>query len=130
MSEDADPARYRALLGLVPDTVPQRRRVAARAGESDAVDAVEALRERLIAGNPLPPSTAQLVHFALLVGGGHSLPAELHARAALRAGASARDLFGVCELAAVTGGMPAFTLAVACVEAALAAPDLNPPPGS
>ena len=82
----------------------------------DALGAIEAWREELLHRNPLPRKTQQLVHFALLIGAGLERPARLHAKAALKAGASIRDLFGVAETAAVTGGMPAFSLAVAIIK--------------
>lgn len=112
-------ARYVALLGHVPQTVQRRLDLARQAGHSEAIDAIEQFRKVLIDDNPLPKRDQQLIHFALLIGAGQQAPAELHARGALRAGATVAELFGVCETAAITGGMPAFTMAVDAVLTAL-----------
>lgn len=107
--------KYVALLGFVPDNIEKRLQLAEMSGEIEAIEVIEKYREKLIYNNPLDSKTQQLVHFALLIGGMHKEPAVLHAKAALKAGASIKELFGVCETAAVTGGMPAFSMAVDCV---------------
>lgn len=112
-------ARYERLFGYVPDNVRKRRELAELAGHPAAIAAIEHYRQVLIHENPLEPKVQQLVHFALLIGAGADGPARLHAQGALRAGATAAELFGVCETAAITGGMPAFSRAVECVYAAL-----------
>jgi 4-carboxymuconolactone decarboxylase len=112
--------RYQSLFGLVPETVNERQRLAELAGHSEALDAVEQFRDVLIHRNPLPARTQQLVHFAMLTMlAGNDEPTVLHAHAAVRAGGSAAELFGVCETAAVVGGMPAFTRAVHAAITAL-----------
>jgi 4-carboxymuconolactone decarboxylase len=115
--------RYQSLFGLVPETVNERQRLAEMAGHSEALDAVEQFRDVLIHRNPLPARTQQLVHFAMLTMlAGNDEPTVLHARAAVRAGGTAAELFGVCETAAVVGGMPAFTRAVHAAITALESP--------
>lgn len=123
MSADAIRDRYRDLLGHVPETVEERLAVADAADRSEAIDAVEAWREELLHRNPLDRRTQQLVHFGMLVAMGEDVPAALHVRGAMKAGATARDLFGVAETAAVVAGMPGFTRAVSHIHAALAEAD-------
>lgn len=110
---------YRSLLGFVPETINQRLALAERASHPEALEAVEQFRQTLIHDNPLDRKTQQLVHFALLIGAKEDKPALFHAHGALKAGATVRELFGVCETAAITGGMPAFTRAVQLVYQAI-----------
>ena len=111
--------KYEELLGFVPENIEKRLKVASLSDETDAIEIIEKYREKLIYNNPLDKKTQQLVHFALLIGGMHKEPAKLHAKGALKAGATVKELFGVCETAAITGGMPAFSLAVDCVFEAI-----------
>ncbi len=111
---------YKDLFGFVPKAIEDRIALGELANRMDAVTAIEAWREELLHRNALDRKTQQLVHFALLIGAGLEVPARLHAKAALKAGATVRDLFGVAETAAVTGGMPAFSLAVAIIGEAVA----------
>lgn len=111
--------KYEQLLGFVPENIEKRLFLAEETQEQEAIQVIEAYREKLIYRNPLEAKTQQLVHFALLIGGMHKEPAIYHAKAALKAGATVKDLFGVCETAAITGGMPAFSLAVDCVYEAV-----------
>ncbi|MHB1596500.1 MAG: carboxymuconolactone decarboxylase family protein [Streptosporangiaceae bacterium] len=106
---------YRAVFGAVPSGIEDRIAVAEAAGRLDAVETIEALRRVLLADNPLGARTQQLVHFGQLVALGREGPARLHARGALRAGASITDLVGVAETSLVTAGMPAYSLAVTIV---------------
>ncbi|UZJ26951.1 carboxymuconolactone decarboxylase family protein (plasmid) [Rhodococcus antarcticus] len=106
---------YRRTFGSVPVGIEERLTVATATGRLDAVDAVEELRRVLLRENPLEPRVQQLVHFAQLVALGHAGPARLHARGAVRAGASVVDLVGVAETSLVTAGMPAYSLAVSIV---------------
>lgn len=112
-------ARYEQLFGYVPDNVRRRSELAELAGHPAAIAAVEHFRQVLLHDNPLAPKIQQLVHFALLIGAGADGPARLHAQGALKAGATVAELFGVCETAAITGGMPAFSRAVEAVYAAV-----------
>ena len=104
--------RYFRVFGAVPVGIENRLTVAEATGRLGAVEAIEALRHSLLAENPLEPRVQQLVHFAQLVALGKEGPARLHARGALRAGATLRDLVGVAETSLVTSGMPAYGLAV------------------
>lgn len=121
MTDDETEQRYRELLGFVPENVRRRVALAALVGEEDSIRAVEQFRKILIHHNPLDRKTQQLVHLAMLLAIGSTEPARLHAQGALKAGASPRDLYGVCETAAIVGGMPAFSRAVDVVYQALEA---------
>lgn len=104
--------RYRQIFGSVPAGIEDRIAVAGATGRVEAIETIEQLRAVLLAGNPLGARVQQLVHFAQLVALGRAGPARLHARGALRAGATLRDLVGVAETSLVTAGMPAYALAI------------------
>jgi 4-carboxymuconolactone decarboxylase len=120
--------RYRATFGAVPSAIEQRLGVAETTGRLSAVEAIENVREVLLADNVLGPRVQQLVHFGQLLALGCSEPARLHARGALRAGATLADLVGVAETTMITAGMPAYSLGIEIiaelVDAAPAALDL------
>jgi len=115
--------RYRAVFGTVPAGIEDRIAVAEATDRLGALETIEELRRVLLAGNPLDARVQQLVHFAQLVALGRAEPARLHARGALRAGATLRDLVGVAETSLVTSGMPAYALAVEIVAEILPDPD-------
>ena len=119
MTEDEIRGNYIELLGYVPKNIEKRLKLAKAADRLDDIGAIEDWREELLHNNPLDRKTQQLVHFALLIGSGDDMPAALHAKGALKAGADVRDLFGVAETAAVTGGMPAFSRAVTIIDQAI-----------
>ncbi|MFP4599036.1 MAG: carboxymuconolactone decarboxylase family protein [Persicimonas sp.] len=119
MNNDEIRSRYIAMLGSVPEGIEQRLRLAERIGDTRSLTAIEGMREALMDHNHLTEKVEQLVHLGMLLVTGHRGPALIHARAALRAGADAAQLFGVCQTAAVVGGMPAFSLGVAVVTEAL-----------
>jgi 4-carboxymuconolactone decarboxylase len=108
--------RYRTTFGAVPSGIEDRLSVAQTVGRLDAVEAIEALRRALLADNPLEPRVQQLVHFGQLLALGRAAPARLHARGALRAGASTADLVGVAETSLVTSGMPAYGLGIEIIS--------------
>jgi 4-carboxymuconolactone decarboxylase len=111
--------RYKSLIGFVPENIKRRLVLAELTGQEESIEAIEHMREILIHNNPLGAKIQQLVHFAMLVAIGEVEPARLHVRGALKAGATPGDLYGVCETAAIVGGMPAFSLAVNLVYEAL-----------
>lgn len=104
--------RYRTTFGAVPPGIERRLALAEATDRIEAVGAIEELRTVLLARNPLDPKTQQLVHFAQLVALGREGPARLHARAAVRNGATLHELVGVAETSLVTSGMPAYALAI------------------
>lgn len=111
--------RYQSLFGFVPENIKRRITMAELTGQEESFEALEHMREILIHNNPLGAKVQQLVHFAMLIAIGEVVPARLHVRGALRAGATPGDLYGVCETAAIVGGMPAFSFAVDLVYEAL-----------
>lgn len=117
--------RYRDVFATVPAGIEARIAVAEATGRLEAVETIEQLRKALLAGNPLDARVQQLVHFAQLIALGREGPARLHARGALRAGATPADLVGVAETSLVTSGMPAYALAIDII-AELLAPAATP----
>jgi 4-carboxymuconolactone decarboxylase len=107
--------RYREVFATVPHGIEARIAVAEVTGRLDAVETIEQMRRVLLAANPLDARTQQLIHFAQLVALSREGPARLHARGALRAGATLVDLVGVAETSLVTAGMPAYALAIEIV---------------
>ncbi|MBU2718570.1 carboxymuconolactone decarboxylase family protein [Acidithiobacillus ferridurans] len=119
MNETPVETRYKELFGYIPDGVRMRIDLARMAGRETALEAIEHLRDTLIHHNPLERKTQQLVHLGMLLVLGREAPALLHARAAIQAGADAPELHGVCETAAIVGGMPAYNLGIQVVSQAL-----------
>lgn len=107
--------QYEQTFGEVPANIHQRLFVAEQAQRQQSIEVIEAMRKVLLTENPLGPKLQQLVHFAMLIGAEAYAPARLHAKAALKAGATASELFGVCETAAVIRGMPGFSEATKIV---------------
>ncbi len=104
--------RYRQVFGTVPAEIEHRLAMAEATGRLGAVEVIESLRQALLTESSLEPRVQQLVHFAQLVALGKDGPARLHARGALRVGATLADLVGVAETSLVTSGMPAYGLAI------------------
>jgi 4-carboxymuconolactone decarboxylase len=109
-------ATYHAMLGEVPPHVRERWTAVAALGRPELIEAIEGLRAVAIGNNALGMRLQQLVQFGQLLVLGHEGPARLHARAALRHGASLSDLLGVVETAFVTAGVPAFSLGVRLLD--------------
>jgi 4-carboxymuconolactone decarboxylase len=101
---------YAAFFGSVPTSFEERARIARVADRTRALEALEALRELAIYENPLGSRIQQLVHFGQLLVLGEEHAAALHARTAVRHGASIPDLVGVVETALITAGVPAYAL--------------------
>lgn len=112
---DAVRDRYRSTFGTVPAGIEARLAVGQANGRLTAIEAIEALRQAVLADNPLEPRVQQLVHFGQLLALGRAEPARLHARGALRGGACIADLVGVAETALITAGMPAYSLGIEIV---------------
>ncbi|MEP9375923.1 carboxymuconolactone decarboxylase family protein [Aquabacter sp. CN5-332] len=109
-------AVYKTLFGHVPEKVQKRWLVQEHLGRAATIDAVEHVRRVAIADNPLGLKTQQLVQFGQLAVLSHADSALLHARAALRAGASLEDLAGVAETALITAGVPGYSLGLRIIE--------------
>jgi 4-carboxymuconolactone decarboxylase len=101
---------YRRQTGEVPALIEDRIAVAQRTGRLEAIEAIEALRQALIAENQLGEKNQQLVHFGQLVVLAQGDLARRHAAAARRAGATPAELMGVAETALITAGIPAYNL--------------------
>lgn len=112
MNESDIEGRYADLFGMVPENVKERVDLAKASGREEALEIIEQLRDTLIHHNPLERKIQQLVHLGMLLAMGREEPARLHAQAALQAGATKAELHGVCETAAIVGGMPAYSLGV------------------
>jgi 4-carboxymuconolactone decarboxylase len=106
---------YEQLFGGVPDSVRERWALQRRLGREELIAAVEAVRTLAILENRLGTKVQQLVHFGQLLVLNRAEPALVHARAAIRAGATLEELAGVAETALVTNGMPAFSLGMQIV---------------
>lgn len=121
MTPSSIEARYLELFGAIPENVKQRMSLARSAAREQAFEAIEQFRNILIHQNPLERKTQQLIHLGMLLVLGHEEPAGLHAQAAVHAGAGPSELHGVCETAAIVGGMPAYSLGVRVCSSALIA---------
>lgn len=108
---------YARFFGTVPASFEERARVARLAGREATLEAAEALRAAAIYDNPLGPHLQQLVHFGQLLVLGEEHAAALHARTAVRHGATMADLVGVVETALITAGVPAFALGMRVLAA-------------
>jgi 4-carboxymuconolactone decarboxylase len=94
----------------VPSAIEGRIQAATRLGRLESLEAVELVKRRLVAGNPLGAKLVQMLQFSQLLALGHQKNAGLHARAAMKEGASLEELAAVSELSLITGGLPAYVL--------------------
>lgn len=112
MSGNAPPAYediYVDLIGFVPPRIQHRLRVE-RECDPELLDLIETLRTRAMYPESMDTKVAQLILFGILLS--HVAPAaEYHARGAIRAGATKRELHDVAALAFLFRGLPAFNLA-------------------
>lgn len=111
--------RYVDLFGAVPPGIERRLTLGERADRIDAVIAIEELRNALIHHNALDPKVQQLVHFGQLLAMLRLGPAELHAKAALKAGATLEELMGVAETSLITSGMPSYAAGIDIIHTLL-----------
>lgn len=107
--------RYRTTLGVVPNGVEDRLRVAEAFGRLATEEAFAALRHLVLNASPLGTRVQQLVHFGQLLALGRAEPARIHARGALHTGAGIADLIGVAETSLITSGTPAYALGIEIV---------------
>jgi 4-carboxymuconolactone decarboxylase len=117
---------YQAMSGAVPPHVRERWAAVAALGRPEVIEAIENLRAVSIARNPLGWRVQQLVQFGQLLVLGQEGPARLHAKAALRHGASLQELTGVVETAFITAGVPAFSLGIRVLDELRRLPDYFP----
>lgn len=99
---------YEELIGFVPPRIVQRLRLE-RECDPDLLDVIEELRKRAMYPDSMDVKQAQLILFAVLIS--HLAPAaELHARAAVRAGATKKELHDTVALAFLFRGLSAFNM--------------------
>ncbi len=103
---------YVTFFGSLPSSFDERARIARLTDRESTLEAIESLRRHAIYENPLEARVQQLVHFAQLLVLGEEEAATLHARTAVRHGATLADLVGVVETAMVTAGVPAYARGV------------------
>ncbi len=106
---------YYDLFGEVPAHARKRWEIIEAVGRGETVVALENLRSLVISDSPLELRVQQLVQFGQLLVLRAEGPSRLHAKAAIRHGATVQELMGVTETAYLTGGITAFSLGVAIV---------------
>ena len=102
-------AIYTELIGFTPPRIKNRIRAGLEL-DPELLDLVEKIRGKAMYPESLDTKTAQMILFAVLLSQ-VSPAAEFHARAAMRAGASKKELHDVAGLAFLFRGLPAFNLA-------------------
>ncbi|HYD68902.1 carboxymuconolactone decarboxylase family protein [Azospirillum sp.] len=100
---------YTDLIGFVPPRIQQRIRAGLEC-DPELLDMVEKIREKAMYPADMDVKVAQMILFGILLS--HVAPAaEYHGRAAMRAGATKKELHDVAGLAFLFRGLPAFNLA-------------------
>lgn len=118
MTPDEVDAGYAAMLGAVPPVVGIRRELFNGAAASVAT-LIETARAAALTNVAIDPRTVQLLQFTVYASKLFELGADVHARAALRAGARKEELLACAQVAWVTGGVPALNLATTSIAKAL-----------
>lgn len=99
---------YEELIGFTPPKIQHRIRAGLECNP-EILDLVEKIREKAMYPDTIDTKTAQMILFGILLS--HVAPAsEFHARGAMRAGATKKELHEVCGLAFLFRGLPAFNL--------------------
>lgn len=100
---------YEELIGFTPPRVKERISAGLEC-DPELLDMVENLRKYAMYPKSMDVKTAQMILFGILLS--HVAPAsEYHARGAMRAGATKKELHDVAGLAFLFRGLPAFNLA-------------------
>lgn len=102
-------AIYDELIGFTPPRIKNRIRAGLEL-DPDLLELTEKIREHAMYPKTMDTKTAQMILFAVLLTQ-VSPAAEFHARGAMRAGASKKELHDVAGLAFLFRGLPAFNLA-------------------
>jgi 4-carboxymuconolactone decarboxylase len=108
---------YVELFGEVPGSVRKRWSTVEPLGRGQVAALLEELRSQVLLQSALGLKAQQLVQFGQLVVLGKEHAATLHARAALRAGATRSDLLAVAETALITVGVAGYTLGIEIIAA-------------
>lgn len=99
---------YDDLIGFTPPRIRNRIRAGLECNP-DLLEQVENLRTAAMYPDCIDVKTAQMILFAVLLS--HVAPAsEFHARGAMRAGATKKEMHAVAALAFLFRGLPAFNL--------------------
>ena len=99
---------YEELIGFVPPRIQNRIRAGLEC-DPELLEMVENLRTRAMYPKGMDVKTVQMILFGILLS--HVAPAsEYHARGAMRAGATKKELHDVAGLAFLFRGLPAFNL--------------------
>lgn len=100
---------YEELIGFTPPKIKERISAGLEC-DPELLDMVENLRKYAMYPKSMDVKTAQMILFGILLS--HVAPAsEYHARGAMRAGATKKELHDVAGLAFLFRGLPAFNLA-------------------
>lgn len=100
---------YEELIGFTPPKIKERISAGLEC-DPELLDMVENLRKYAMYPKSMDVKTAQMILFGILLS--HVSPAsEYHARGAMRAGATKKELHDVAGLAFLFRGLPAFNLA-------------------
>ncbi len=100
---------YEELIGFTPPKIKDRISAGLEC-DPELLDMVENLRKYAMYPKSMDVKTAQMILFGILLS--HVAPAsEYHARGAMRAGATKKELHDVAGLAFLFRGLPAFNLA-------------------
>ena len=100
---------YEELIGFTPPKIKDRISAGLEC-DPELLDMVENLRKYAMYPKSMDVKTAQMILFGILLS--HIAPAsEYHARGAMRAGATKKELHDVAGLAFLFRGLPTFNLA-------------------
>lgn len=100
---------YEELIGFTPPKIKDRISAGLEC-DPELLDMVENIRKYAMYPKSMDVKTAQMILFGILLS--HVAPAsEYHARGAMRAGATKKELHDVAGLAFLFRGLPAFNLA-------------------
>lgn len=100
---------YEELIGFTPPKIKERISAGLEC-DPELLDMVENIRKYAMYPKSMDVKTAQMILFGILLS--HVAPAsEYHARGAMRAGATKKELHDVAGLAFLFRGLPAFNLA-------------------
>ena len=100
---------YVNLIGFVPPRIQHRLRLE-RECDSQLLDIIETQRDRAMYQDRMDVKTAQMILFAVLLAN-LAPAAKLHARAAMRAGATKKELHDVAALTFLFRGLSALNMA-------------------
>jgi alkylhydroperoxidase/carboxymuconolactone decarboxylase family protein YurZ len=108
-TQDEYEAIYEELIGFTPPRIRNRIRAGLEL-DPELLELTEKIREHAMYPKSMDTKTAQMILFAVLLAL-VSPAAEFHARGAMRAGATKKELHDVAGLAFLFRGLPAFNLA-------------------